>query len=144
EPAAVSQGAFYQFMISVIVPRPIAFISTLDGSGRRNAAPFSFFCGLTSRPPLLGVSIQLREGRPKDTLRNIRETGEFVVNVVDEPLAERMVQTSGEWDAEVDEIALAGLTTEASERVKPGRIAESPIHLECRLFREFELGGTSF
>lgn len=144
DPAAVSHGAFYQFMISVIVPRPIAFISTLDRNGRRNAAPFSFFAGLTSQPPLLGVSIQLREGRPKDTLHNIRETGEFVVNVVDEPLAAPMVQCSGEWPEDVDEIELAGLTTLASERVTPPRIAESPVSLECRLHREVELGGTVF
>ncbi len=144
DPGTVSQGAFYQFMISVIVPRPIAFISTLDGGGRRNAAPFSFFCGLTSRPPLLGVSIQLRDGRPKDTLRNIRDTGEFVVNTVDEPLAGRMVQASGEWPEDVDEIALAALSTLPGERVKPPRIAESPVNLECRLHRELELGGTVF
>jgi len=144
DPASVSHGAFYQFMISVIVPRPIAFISTLDRDGRRNAAPFSFFAGLTSQPPLLGVSIQLREGRPKDTLHNIRETGEFVVNVVDEPLAAPMVQCSGEWAEDVDEIALAGLTTLASERVTPPRIAESPVSLECRLHREVELGNTVF
>ncbi len=144
DPAAVSQGAFYQFMINVIVPRPIAFISSLDPQGRRNAAPFSFFCGLTSRPPLLGVSIQLREGRPKDTLRNIRDIGEFVVNVVDEDLAARMVQTSGEWPEDVDEIELAGLATAASERVKPPRLADSPVNLECRLHREVDLGSTVF
>jgi flavin reductase (DIM6/NTAB) family NADH-FMN oxidoreductase RutF len=144
DPASVSHGAFYQFMISVIVPRPIAFISTLDRAGRRNAAPFSFFAGLTSRPPLLGVSIQLREGNPKDTLRNIRETGEFVVNVVDEPLSKQMVQCSGEWADDVDELELTGLTTLPSERVAPPRIAESPVNLECRLHREVELGNTVF
>lgn len=144
DPATVSHGAMYQFMISVIVPRPVAFISTLDREGRRNAAPFSFFCGLTSQPPLLGVSIQLREGRPKDTLRNIRETGEFVVNVVDETLAAQMVQCSGEWPADVDEIEVAALTTVPSERVKPPRIAESPVSLECRLHRDVDLGSTSF
>lgn len=144
DPSTVPHAAMYQFMISVIVPRPVAFVSTLDREGHRNAAPFSFFCGLTSQPPLLGVSIQRREGRPKDTLRNIRETGEFVVNVVDETLAPQMVQCSGEWPAEVDEVAIAGLTTAPSERVKPPRIVEAPVSLECRLHQEVDLGSTSF
>lgn len=144
DPASVPHGAFYQFMISVIVPRPIAFVSSLDKAGRRNAAPFSFFAGLTSRPPLLGISIQLREGNPKDTLHNIRETGEFVVNVVDESMAAAMVQCSGEWPSEVDEIELAGFSTLPSEKIKPPRIAESPANLECRLHREMDLGSTVF
>ncbi len=144
DPRAQSPGAFYHFMISVIVPRPIAFITTVNPGGRVNAAPFSFFNGLTSEPPLLGVSINTRAGAPKDTLRNIRDTGEFVVNVVTEAMAEKVVYASGEWPPEVDELALTGLGALPSELVKPPRVAESPVHLECRLHREIPLGETAF
>ncbi|MBI5710270.1 MAG: flavin reductase family protein [Candidatus Eisenbacteria bacterium] len=144
DPRSVSPDAFYHFMISAIVPRPIAFITTVNPAGRVNAAPFSFFTGLTSRPPLLGVSIQLREGEPKDTLRNLRDTGELVVNVVGEELAEQVVRTSGDWPEEVDELELVGLTALPSDLVKPPRVAECPVSLECRLHREVPLGGTVF
>src|SRR4029077_18485813 len=100
DPASIPPAALYRWMISVVVPRPIAFISTVSASGRLNVAPFSYFIPLTNRPPLLGISINSRAGGPKDTLRNLRETGDFVVNVVDEALIERMVQTSGEWPEE--------------------------------------------
>jgi flavin reductase (DIM6/NTAB) family NADH-FMN oxidoreductase RutF len=144
DPRGIPSSAMYQFLIGVIVPRPIAFVSTITPEGRHNAAPFSFFMGLSSAPPLLGISINLRGGEPKDTLVNIRASREFVVNVVNEDLAARMVQTSGEWPENVDELALTGLTPIPSERVKPPRIAESPIHLECRLEREIDLGRTVF
>ncbi len=143
-PEEHTPGDFYRFMISVIVPRPIAFISTVGASGALNVAPFSYFCAITNRPPLVGISINSRRGQPKDTLRNIRQTGEFVINIVDEPLATRMVQTSGEWPEDVDEFQLTGLTPAPSERVKPPRVAESPVNLECRLYREIELGDTTF
>ena len=134
----------YQFMIGVIVPRPIAFVSTVSRTGRLNAAPFSYFCGLTNVPPLIGISANLRAGTPKDTLRNIRETGDFVVNVVSEELAARIVQASGDWPEDVDELALTGLTAAPSDRVKSPRVAESPVNLECTLHREIELGQTFF
>jgi flavin reductase (DIM6/NTAB) family NADH-FMN oxidoreductase RutF len=144
DPGSITSSAMYQFLIGVIVPRPIAFVTTISRAGRHNAAPFSFFVGLTSEPPLLGISVNLRAGEPKDTLVNIRETGEFVVNSVNEDLAARMVQTSGEWPEDVDELALTGLTPLPADLVKPPRIAESPVHLECRLHREIELGRTVF
>jgi flavin reductase (DIM6/NTAB) family NADH-FMN oxidoreductase RutF len=131
-------------MISVVVPRPIAFISTVGGDGRHNVAPFSYYTALTNQPPLLGVSINARRGTTKDTLRNIQESGDFVINVVDEALLDRAVQASGEWPAEVDEFVLTGLTPVASERVRSPRVAESPVSLECRLDRVIELGNTHF
>jgi flavin reductase (DIM6/NTAB) family NADH-FMN oxidoreductase RutF len=134
----------YQLLIGIIVPRPIAFVTTVGRDGRHNAAPFSFFAGLSGAPPLLGISINLRGGEPKDTLANIRASREFVVNVVNEDLAARMVQTSGEWPENVDELSLTGLTPIPSDVVKVPRIAESPIHLECRLEREVDLGRTTF
>ncbi|OGF24893.1 MAG: hypothetical protein A2V63_06440 [Candidatus Eisenbacteria bacterium RBG_19FT_COMBO_70_11] len=144
DPQALSPGRFYQFMIGVVVPRPIAFISTVSAAGRFNVAPFSFFNAISSQPPLLGVAINRRAGEPKDTLRNIREVEEFVVNVVSEPLAERMVQASGDWPMDVDEFDLTGLTRVPSDLVKPPRVGESPVSLECRLYRLIELGASFF
>lgn len=144
DPGTVSPGDFYRFMISVVVPRPIAFVSTVSADGRFNVAPFSYFNAITNQPPLLGISINRRRGVPKDTLRNIEATAEFVVNTVDEPLGERMVHTSGEWPEDVDEFALSGLTPVASDLIKPPRVGESPIGMECRLHRIIELGNTFF
>ncbi len=144
DPAAVSGVHFAHFMNSVIVPRPIAFVTTVDSAGRVNAAPFSWFCGLATRPPLVGVSISPRAGGPKDTLRNLRETREFVVNVVTEAMAAQVVQASGDWPADVDELALTGLGALPCDRVRPPRVAESPVSLECRLDREIELGESCF
>jgi flavin reductase (DIM6/NTAB) family NADH-FMN oxidoreductase RutF len=126
------------------VPRPIAFVSTVDGDGRFNAAPFSYFCGITNVPPLLGISINRRHGSPKDTLHNLRVTGDFVVNVATEELATRMVHTSGDWPAGVDELELAGLTPVPADLVRAPRVAESPIQLECKVYREIELAQTFF
>jgi flavin reductase (DIM6/NTAB) family NADH-FMN oxidoreductase RutF len=144
DPGAVPAVRFAQLMNSVIVPRPIAFVTTVDVAGRVNAAPFSWFCGLASNPPLLGVSISPRDGGPKDTLRNVRETREYVVNVVTEAMAGQIVKASGDWPAEVDELALVGLTDVPSDLVRPPRVAESPVNLECRLDREIALGESRF
>jgi flavin reductase (DIM6/NTAB) family NADH-FMN oxidoreductase RutF len=144
DPGAVSALRFAQLMNSVIVPRPIAFITTVSAAGRVNAAPFSWFCGLATRPPLLGVSISPRGGEPKDTLRNLRETREFVVNVVTEAMAAQIVKASGDWPADVDELALVGLTAVPADLVRPPRVAESPVNLECRFEREIALGESSF
>jgi len=144
DPGSISAGDFYRFMISVVVPRPIAFVSTVDGEGRLNVAPFSYFNAITNQPPLLGISINRRRGHPKDTYRNIEETKEFVINTVDEALGARMVQTSGEWPGDVDEFRVAGLTPVPSDLVRPPRVGESPINLECRLYRVVELGQSFF
>jgi flavin reductase (DIM6/NTAB) family NADH-FMN oxidoreductase RutF len=144
DPASVASGAMYRLLISVVVPRPIAFVSTVGRGGGFNVAPFSFFNAITSWPPLVGISINRRAGQPKDTLRNIQDTGDFVVNVVSEPLLDRMVRSSGDWPEEVDEFALTGLTPVASDLVKSPRVGESPVSLECRLERVIELGDTFF
>jgi flavin reductase (DIM6/NTAB) family NADH-FMN oxidoreductase RutF len=144
DPGTISPGDFYRFMISVVVPRPIAFVSTMNADGQHNVAPFSYYNAITNQPPLIGISINHRRGNPKDTYRNIEQTGEFVVNTVDEALGARMVQTSGEWPEDVDEFQLAGLTPVPSDLVKPPRVGESPINLECRLYRSIELGTTFF
>ncbi|MGC2184060.1 MAG: flavin reductase family protein [Terriglobales bacterium] len=134
---------FYRILISSVVPRPIAWVSTLN-DGHLNLAPFSFFNALSAKPPLLGFcpSLRLIDGQsaPKDTLRNIRETGEFVVNVVTFAVAEAMNLTSGEYDPSVDEFALAKLTTRPSQVVRPPQVAESPVSFECKLNRIIDFG----
>jgi len=142
DPGQATLAELYRLLISVIVPRPIAFVSTRGADGAHNLAPFSFFTALSSEPPLVGVSIQQRAGDPKDTLRNVRETGEFVVNVCSEPLLERMVRTSGDWPRGTSEFTVAGLTPAASLRVGAPSVAESPVQLECRLEREIPLGNS--
>jgi flavin reductase (DIM6/NTAB) family NADH-FMN oxidoreductase RutF len=144
DPANLSSSMMYRYMIGMVVPRPIAFISTVSLDGLKNLAPFSYFNAISSAPPLIGVTFSEREGDPKDTLRNIRETGEFVVNLVTEPLLDPMVRTAGEWPRGMDEFKIAGLTAESARRVRAPRVAESPVHLECKLHREIPLGNAIF
>ena len=144
DPNSISIGAMYHFMISVVVPRPIAFVSTVNPQGRRNLAPFSFFNCISSEPPLVGISILDRPDDPKDTLRNIRDTREFVVNLATEPLLDAMVKTSGEWPPTADEFEISGLGAAASDLVTPPRVVESPVAIECRLHQELSLGSASF
>lgn len=131
----------YKLLAGLVTPRPIAWVTTQDEEGRINAAPFSFFNVFGTRPPMLGFAPGDREpGIPKDTARNIRRTGEFVVNLVDEACAEAMNRTSAEVGPEVDEIELAGLHTLPSVGVTPPRIAEAPVSLECREWSTIEVG----
>lgn len=123
----------YRLLISVVVPRPIGWASTIGADGSLNLAPFSFFNAVGGSPPTVLISVGQRTGNPKDTLRNVRETGEFVINIVDEGLAEAMNQTSGEWAYEVNEFERAGVTPVSSTDVKPPRVAEAPIALECKV-----------
>lgn len=128
----------YALMIACIVPRPVAWVSTASRDGGRNLAPFSYFMGVGSKPPMLAVSVGRRKNGPKDTSRNIRETGEFVVNLCPARLAEKMVATSGEFDASVDEFEVAGLAPAPSRVVAAPGVAESPVRMECRLHQIVE------
>jgi flavin reductase (DIM6/NTAB) family NADH-FMN oxidoreductase RutF len=143
-PSELEHREFYRILIGAVGPRPIAWVSTLDGDGQPNLAPFSFFNCITSRPPLLGFSPGLRKledaSHEKDTLSNIRETKEFVVNVVTYAVAEQMNLTSGEYGHEVNEFELAKLTPVPSEKIKPPRVAESPVNFECKLERIIDFG----
>jgi len=132
EPQSLSASAMYRFMIGIVVPRPIAFVSTVGNGGAFNVAPFSYFNAITNRPPLIGISITNRAGEPKDTLRNVQETGDFVVNAVNESLLERVVHASGEWGKDVDEFQLTGLTPVKSDLVRSPRVGESPLAMYCR------------
>jgi flavin reductase (DIM6/NTAB) family NADH-FMN oxidoreductase RutF len=131
----------YKLLTGVVVPRPIALVTTLDGAGGVNAAPFSFFNAIGADPPLvvLGIGNRSRD-EPKDTARYIRQSGEFVVNIVTDEIAERMNVTACDFPAGVDELAMAGLTAAASHAVKPPRVGESPVNLECREVSTTEIG----
>ena len=130
----------YKLLISTVVPRPIAWVVTQSLEGRLNAAPFSFFNVFGGDPPVVVIGIGgRRPGDIKDTGANIRETGEFVVNLVSDEAAEQMNITAIEFPPEVDEIAEARLTTLPSVKVKPPRMAESPVALECERFMIIEL-----
>lgn len=141
-PSSLPWKSVYKILIGSVVPRPIGWISTADAAGRRNLAPFSFFNAVASRPPMVAFSTTIRETDSawKDTLRNVRATGEFVVNIVTERLAEAMNLTSTEFPPEVDEFEAAGLTPVPSAAVAPPRVAESPIHFECRVHQIVEVG----
>lgn len=124
----------YKVLIGSVVPRPIAFVSTISPEGVLNLAPFSFFNAVCADPPMIVFATgNKRGGLPKDTLRNIQQTGEFVVNIVSETIAEAMNLTSGEYPPEIDEFQVSGLTPIPSERIRPPRVGESPVQMECRL-----------
>ncbi len=131
----------YRLMISVIVPRPIALVSTSSPSGQVNLAPFSFFMGVSSQPPCLAFSIaQKPSNSEKDTLVNIRQTREFVVNSSQEHLATAINQTSAEYPYGVDEMAKSGLHPLPSLRVHPPRVAECGVQMECQLYQLVPVG----
>jgi flavin reductase (DIM6/NTAB) family NADH-FMN oxidoreductase RutF len=127
----------YKLLIGAIVPRPIAFVSTMDTNAVRNLAPFSFFTVASSNPPVVVfcTSVPSGERTMKDTLRNVLDTREFVVNIVSEDFAEKMNHCSAAVPPEVDEFQLSGLTPVPSDLVKPYRVAESQIQMECRLLQ---------
>jgi flavin reductase (DIM6/NTAB) family NADH-FMN oxidoreductase RutF len=144
QPDELPYRDFYGILLSTVGPRPIAWVSTLSKEGHPNLAPFSFFNVLSGKPPLLGFSPALRKletgSVPKDTLHNIRETGEFVVNIVTFENAEAMNLTSGEYDPSVNEFELAKLTYRTSKMVRPPQVAESPVSFECKLRQILEFG----
>ena len=131
----------YKLLVSTVTPRPIAWVVSQDTKGVLNAAPFSFFNVLSGDPAVVAIGIGNRKpGQAKDSRANIRETGEFVVNLVSEANAEAMNVTGIEFDSSVDELEQAGLTPAPSVRVKPPRIAESPVAMECELMQIVDLG----
>jgi flavin reductase (DIM6/NTAB) family NADH-FMN oxidoreductase RutF len=131
----------YPILASLVTPRPIAFITTISLDGRVNAAPFSFFNLLGAEPPIVAVAPGDRDdGTPKDTARNIRLTHEFVVNLVDEPIAEAMNRCAASLPYGENELVAAGLHTLESSVVKPPRIAESPVNLECLEWGTLRIG----
>ena len=150
-PSQLAHREIYNILISAVGPRPIAWVSSLSASGQPNLAPFSFFNAVCAKPPLLAFAPAMRSPKksgaaaesqrecpqesPKDTLRNIRETGEFVINVVTYELAEAMNLTSGDYDATINEFEVAKLASAPSKLVRPRRVAESPVSFECKLYQ---------
>jgi flavin reductase (DIM6/NTAB) family NADH-FMN oxidoreductase RutF len=138
DPASVPAANAYKILIGSIVPRPIGFISTISSGGVFNLAPFSFFNGVCGDPPVVCFAPNARTPR-KDTLVNIQATGEFVVNIVSEEIAEQMNLCSGNYPPEVDEFQVSGLTPVASDIVRPPRVLESHVNMECRAIQVIEV-----
>jgi flavin reductase (DIM6/NTAB) family NADH-FMN oxidoreductase RutF len=145
DPAQNANQDNYKLIIGSIVPRPIAFVSTMSKKGLLNLAPFSFFTGVCSNPPTVLFCPMVRgsDGQKKDTLINVEETGEFVVNVVSEDIVEAMNLTAAEFPPGVDEFEQAGLTPMPSLIVKPPRVLESPVSMECKLQQVVYVGDGS-
>jgi flavin reductase (DIM6/NTAB) family NADH-FMN oxidoreductase RutF len=139
DPASQPAMASYKLLVSSVVPRPIAFVSTISPAGVTNLAPFSFFNAICADPPAICFSVTNRVPS-KDTIANIRATGEFVVNIVSEVIAEQMNLCAGEYPAGVSEFSVSGLTPEASEVVKPPCVRESPVNMECKLIQIVDVG----
>jgi flavin reductase (DIM6/NTAB) family NADH-FMN oxidoreductase RutF len=144
DPKELKEKDVYKLLIGSVVPRPIAWVSTISTEGVVNLAPFSFFNVASRNPPMLCISIGPgvgeREGTEKDTLVNIRNQKEFVINVVPSSLGNEMQKTSENLPSNVDEFEAAGLTTLDSTIVKPKRVKEAPIQMECQLEQIIQLG----
>lgn len=136
----MSTRDLYAKMVQVITPRPIAWVSTVSSAGIANLAPFSYFSGVGAKPPtVLFCPANDRDGQPKHTLRNIRETGEFVINIASYALVEAMHQSSAEYPDDVSEFAELGLEAADSVKIKPPRVAEALVSMECTLHHTVSL-----
>jgi len=131
----------YKFLIGTVIPRPIAFVTTLSKEGVLNAAPFSFFNVVTPDPPMVSVSVQRQGGKPKDTARNAMERGAFVVHIVSEPYTEPINQTAATLPPDQSEVELAGLTPVESEVIEVPGVREARVRMECVLELALPLGG---
>lgn len=143
DPDQIPASHTYKLLVGLVAPRPIALITSMDEQGRLNAAPFSAYNYLCTDPPIIGVGVTNRPGEPfvpKDTARNIRRTGEFVVNVVTEDIAQKMNLCATDFPPEMSEVDLAGFTTAPSQAVKVPRLAEAHAALECREYTTMEIG----
>lgn len=141
DPTNLNKRELHELFMSAIVPRPIAFVSTIGEDGVFNVAPYSCFISFCLKPALVGFQVGwTRDGQRKDTLRNIEFSKDFVVNVVDETLAEAMNQASAEYPSDVDEFKEVGLTPVKSDLVKAPMVAESPVNMECKLVQILEFG----
>ena len=141
DPESASTKDLYKLLIGSVIHRPIAFVSTISKAGITNLAPFSFFNAVSSNPPCLMVAIGRKpNGEKKDTLVNIEETEEFVINSANGWLIEPLVHTAAAYPHGVSEIEKAGLTPLTSETVKAPRVKEAAVHFECKLIQKLELG----
>ncbi|MBI4563597.1 MAG: flavin reductase family protein [Planctomycetes bacterium] len=142
--AALDRRSAYRAMISMIIPRPIAFVSTIGPAGNINLAPFSYFNGVSSTPPIVSISVGPKRAGHKDTRSNIKRASEFVVNVVVPELMEGVLVSATDHPPEVSELELARLTPAPSVKIKTPGVHESPIRMECALYKIVEVdGGTA-
>jgi flavin reductase (DIM6/NTAB) family NADH-FMN oxidoreductase RutF len=142
DPLTLSERENYKFLIGSIIPRPIAFVTSMSKEGVLNGAPFSYFNIVSSNPPMISISVQRSAGKMKDTARNIMDSKQFVVHIVDEQNVEKINQTAASLPSNQSEIELAGLTSVSSEKISVPGVKEARIRLECVLEHSFELGGT--
>src|SRR5690349_6562668 len=142
DPKSLSADESYKLLTGVVVPRPVAWVTTLSPSGGINLAPFSTFTFVSPKPPMLAFSVGQRGGVYKDTARNALLTEEYVVHIADRPLIGAVHESAVEHPPEISEVELLGLATEPSLHVKPPRIAAAPIAMECRLRQCLEFGET--
>jgi len=141
DPANLDHRDTHHLMVGAVVPRPIAWVSTVGEDGALNLAPFSAYGIVSLKPALVGFCVvPTRDGKKKDTLRNIEFAKEFVINVVDETLAESMNVTSTPYPSDVDEHKEAGFTPVIADLVNAPMVAESPVNMECRLLQILEFG----
>jgi len=141
DPNVLEHTAVYKLLTGTIIPRPIGWISSVSENGINNLAPFSYFNAVGDDPPHVMFSTGIGNNTHKDTLKNVLATKQFVVNMVTEELVEQMNTTAQAVHADIDEFELAGVTPIASEKVKPMRVKESPINLECELVHHYFLEG---
>lgn len=142
EPGSMSEREIYKFLIGSIIPRPIAFVTTISKEGNLNGAPFSYFNIVSSNPPMISLSIQRSAGKQKDTARNIIESKQFVVHTVDEQNVEKINQTAASLPSNQSEIELANLTPIESVKISVPGVKEAKIRMECSLEHSLELGGS--
>ncbi|MBI3110470.1 MAG: flavin reductase family protein [Ignavibacteriales bacterium] len=142
-PSEMEPASAYKLFQSLVAPRPIAWVSSIDTRGRVNLAPFSFFNAIATKPLIVMLAIGRKGALPKDTLRNIEETGEFVINIVSEELAEAMNITSGDWPSEINEFEILQLPSQPSVDVKPPRVADAPAAMEAKVTQIIPVQGTS-
>ena len=142
DPGDLSFADVHKLMIGSIVPRPIAFVSTISKDGKNNIAPFSYFNGVCSKPPTIMFAPARRgwDGKEKDTLVNIRDNKQFVVNIVSENIVEQMVMCATDFDPTVDEFDISRLNAQTSKKVLPPRLKESKVSFECELNQIVEIG----
>lgn len=133
----------YRLLISAVIPRPIAWVSSMGSDGSTNLAPFSFFNAVGNSPPTVMISISQRKGKDKDTLRNIKERREFVVHIADEELSEKMVRTSGDWTYGTNEFEQAELEAIPSNHVKPPRLKGAAVSMEVKATQIVPVEGTT-
>ncbi len=141
DPSQLDWKEAHELLVGAVLPRPIAFVSTIGEDGINNVAPFSFFTSISVKPAYVGFSIgRYREGRKKDTLVNIEFSKDFVINVVTEELVDAMNQASKDYPSNVDEFKEIGITPVKGDLVKSPIVAESPVNMECRLVKTLEFG----